>query len=71
MVETMKQKLWWKGMDSAVKNHVAACATYKKFKKSRTKYGKIPVKDVTQEVTPWKSVQIDSIGPYSDTTCTG
>ena len=33
MVETMKQKLWWKGMDSAVKKHVAACATCKKFKK--------------------------------------
>ena len=71
MVETMKQKLWWKGMSADIKRHVVACATCKKFKKSRTKYGKLPVKDVTQEVIPWDTVQIDSIGPYSITTCTG
>ena len=70
MYNTIKQKLWWKGMSVDIKKHVAACATCKKFKKSRTKHGKLPVKDVTQEVIPWDTVQIDSIGPYSITTCT-
>ena len=71
MYNTIKQKLWWKGMSADIKRHVAACATCKKFKNSRTKHGKLPVKDVAQEVIPWDTVQIDSIGPYSITTCTG
>ena len=56
MVAIMQQKLWWKGMDIAVKNHVAVCETCKKFKNSRTKYGKLHIKDVSQEVTAWNTV---------------
>ena len=54
-------------MDTAIQKHVAACETCRKFKKSRTKYGKLHVKDVSQEVIPWDMVQIDTIGPYSVT----
>ena len=50
MANTIKQKLWWHGMDTAIQRHVAACETCRRFKKSRTKYGKLPVKDVSQEV---------------------
>ena len=58
-------------MSTTIRNHVATCETCKKFKKSRRKYGKLPVKDVTDEVTPWETVQIDTIGPYSLTTKDG
>ena len=71
MESTIRQKLYWKGMTSDIKYFVKSCETCKKFKKSRQKYCQLPLKDVSQEITPWDVVQIDTIGPYSVTTSTG
>ena len=58
-------------MTSDIKYFVKSCETCKAFKKCRQKYGQLPLKDVSQEITPWDVVQIDTIGPYSVTTNTG
>ena len=58
-------------MTDDCKHFVKTCHTCKKFKKNRQKYGKIPLKDITQDFIPWDVVQIDSIGPYSITTKEG
>ena len=63
MENTIRQKLYWKGMTSDIKYFVKTCETCKKFKKSRQKYGQLPLKDVSQEITPWDVVHIDTIGP--------
>ena len=54
-----------------IQKYVANCVTCKKFKKSRKKYGKLPVKEVNDEIIPWETVQIDTIGPYSFVTKDG
>ena len=56
MTQTIKKKLWWKGMSAQIKEYVASCVTCKKFKKSRKKYGKLPVKEVNDEIIPWETV---------------
>ena len=54
--------------DSPNPKYVSNCVTYKKFKKSQKKYGKLPVKEVTDEIIPRETVQIATIGPYPITT---
>ena len=49
-------------MTGDIKHFVKTSNTCKKFKKSRQKYGKLPLKDVKQETIPWDVVQIDTIG---------
>ena len=68
---TIRKKLYWRGMTGDIKHFVKTCNTCKKFKKSRQKYGKLPLKDVKQETIPWDVVQIDTIGPYTITSNTG
>ena len=59
MTKTIKKKLWWKGMNSQIQKYVDSCVTCKKFKKSRKKCGKLPVKEINDEIIPWETVQID------------
>ena len=69
--QTTRQKIYWKGMTEDIKHFVKTCHTCKKFKKNRKKYGKLSLKDITQDYIPWDAVQIDTIGPYSITTSKG
>ena len=68
---TIRKKLYWRGLSGDCTHFVKTCKTCKKFKKSRQKYGKLPLKDVQQEIIPWDVVQIDTIGPYTITSNTG
>ena len=58
-------------MASDIKYFVKTCETCKKFKKNKQKYGQFPFKDVSQQITPWDVVQINTIDPYSVTTSAG
>ena len=62
--KNIEQKLWWKGI-STIRSHVKECITCKNFKKLHQKYEKLTVKEVIEEVIPWDTVQIDTIGIYS------
>jgi len=50
-------------MEDEIKQFVKKCKTYQRFKKQKKKYGELPPKDV--ELTPWDTVYIDLIGPYT------
>ena len=63
MYQTMKMHLQWPGLKSDIENFVASCKTCQIWKKNTNAYGKLPVKDPIAE--PWHTVQIDTIGPYS------
>ena len=64
-VQTMEATLYWDNMETDVSKFIKTCSTYQRFKKSKKKYGKLPSKEVT--MTPWETVCIDLIGPYTVT----
>ena len=44
---------------------VQTCKTCQQFKKTRKKYGKLPVKDhESDSTTPWSKIAVDLIGPW-------
>lgn len=55
---------YWHGLKYQAKQVSKLCITCQSFKKRRTKYGQVPAKVVT-DVTPWNTVHIDLIGPYT------
>ena len=62
--ETLCAVMYWRGMRAQVRQHVKTCDRCQKGKpKQRRKYGHLPPK--IAEVTPWKSVCVDLIGPYT------
>ena len=52
MEQTIRAKLYWKDMTGDIKHFVKTCHVCKKFKKNRKKYGQLPLKDITQDMTP-------------------
>ena len=65
MYKTMAATLYWDNMETDVSKFIKTCSTCQRFKKSKKKYGKLPPKEVT--MTPWETVCIDLIGPYTVT----
>ena len=61
--ETIKATMYWPGMTSQIRKHVKYCPRCQKGKKRKAKYGKLPTK--IAEVTPWRCVCVDLIGPYT------
>jgi len=61
--ETISAALYWPGMRSQVRSHVKRCHRCQMGKKRRRQYGKLPSK--IAQVVPWRSVQVDLIGPYT------
>ena len=61
--ETLTAVMWWPGMQSHTRKHVKSCDRCQKGKSRKRKYGKIPPK--LAEVTPWRTVCVDLIGPYT------
>ena len=59
----------WPGLTKHVHDKCHYCDTCQKFKKKHLKYGKLPPK--LAESTPWDSVCVDCIGPYTVETETG
>ena len=55
--------MYWRSLRSDVRRHVKTCERCQKGKKRKRQYGKLPAK--TAVVTPWQSVCVDLIGPYT------
>ena len=60
---TINRHFTWKNLKQTVKDVCGKCETCKRTKRRTSKYGKIPVKD--PEGTPWQTVCVDLIGPYT------
>ena len=61
--ETIKQHLYWPGLQDEVKAAVTKCATCQKRKKQIRKFGHLPEK--VAEAEPWEKLCVDLIGPYT------
>ena len=61
--ETLSAALYWPGMRKQVRAHVKRCHRCQVGKKRKRKCGKLPPK--IAETTPWKTVSVDLIGPYT------
>ena len=68
LTKTLTEVCYWKGLANQGKQHHAKqCKKYQTFKKWCSKrYGKLPPKD-TGQLTPWHTVHVDLIGPYTKT----
>ena len=62
---TLRIPFHWKGMQPQIQAFTKTCHKCQVSKKQRKKYGKLPPKQA--EVTPWKRVNVDLIGPYNIT----
>ena len=62
--ETLKQHLYWPGLQEDVKAIVLLCPTCQKSKKETQKYGHLPAKEAEVAV-PWERLCVDLIGPYT------
>ena len=61
---TIAQHFYWKGLRTQVVSHCRQCSVCQATKKTNAKYGLLPAKR-EPEVSPWKTLCIDLIGPYS------
>ena len=59
---TIAQHFFWPTLRSDVRAHVKKCGTCQRCKKSKLKYGHLPVKEA--EATPWDQLSVNLIGPY-------
>ena len=55
--------MYWKGMRTTIRSIVKSCRTYQVKKKQKLKYGHLPPKTII--TTPWRTVCIDLVGPYT------
>ena len=56
MLATMKQKFHWKGLTYAIEKSIKNYKICEEFKKTKHKYGKLPLKDMSIEIIPWNQV---------------
>ena len=70
MEATLRQTFWWRNLRADVENHVRTCKKCQLNKKSRKKYGHLPVKDL-ENIVPWNRVNVDLIGPLTVKTPSG
>ena len=64
LAKTLTEVCYWKGLANQAKQHAKRCKICQTFKKLSKRYGKLPPKDVGQ-LTPWHTVHVDLIGPYT------
>ena len=60
---TITQHFTWNNLRKTVKEVCSKCHTCQLTKRSDAKYGKLPAK--IAETTPWETLCVDLIGPYS------
>ena len=60
--ESIKQHLYWPGLQDNCKALTKTCLTCQLSKKQQRKYGHLPVK--AAETNPWEMLCVDLIGPY-------
>jgi hypothetical protein len=61
--QTIRIHLTWPKLHGDVEKMCKSCKTCQLTKKTKIKYGKLPPK--VAEVTPWDTLCIDLIGPYT------
>ena len=61
--ETMQATMYWKGMRTTIRSITKSCRTCQVNKKRKPKYGHLPPKTVI--TTPWRSLCVDLVGPYT------
>ena len=61
--ETIAASMYWRSLRSNVRKHVRKCSSCQLGKKRKRHYGRLPPKEA--KTTPWKSVCVDLIGPYT------
>ena len=64
LYNTLKGVCYWTGMKNETRSFVKRCSVCQKGKKRKRKYGHLPPKNVGT-LTPWDTVHVDLIGPYS------
>ena len=69
LLQTLKQNFIWPKMQSHIHEFTKSCDVCQKRKSNRKSYGKLPISDI--HITPWKTVCVDLIGPYSLTDGSG
>jgi len=62
MEATIKQNFSWKRLQEEVEQYVKKCHKCQLTKKNKKKYGHLPPREA--DVTPWKRVNVDLVGPY-------
>ena len=63
MYKTIGQTVYWPGLEAQCRHLVKHCKMCQLSKRLRSKYGKLPPKDV--DLRPWNTVCIDCVGPLS------
>ena len=63
LAKTIGQTMIWPGLTNHSKQHCHRCKNCQKNKKKWDKYGHLPAKEA--ETTPWKTVCVDCVGPYT------
>ena len=63
MTKTIQMHFTWPGLSKDVENLCKRCRTCQLTKKTKKKYGHLPPKEA--EATPWDTLCIDLIGPYT------
>ena len=63
---TIKETCYWNGLQNQAKTFVKTCKVCQEYKKKK-KYGHLPLKDIDDKLTLWKTVHLDLIGPYTVT----
>jgi transposase InsO family protein len=66
---TIRQHFTWPKLREHVNDFCRTCQQCQIYKRQRKKYGHLPA--TRAEVTPWRRVNVDLIGPYSVTTPNG
>ena len=63
LYKTLNRRFYIKGLRHKVNQLVRRCSICQKYKKAKRKYGKLPAKQ--SETTPWDTVCVDLVGPYT------
>jgi hypothetical protein len=61
--EMMRSMMYWKGMHTIIQGYIKTCRSCQVNKRHSQKYGHLPQKLVI--TTPWKTLCVDLIGPYT------
>jgi hypothetical protein len=61
--ETMRSLMYWKGMCTTIQSYIKSCRSCQVNKRHSQKYGHLPPKLAI--TTPWKTLCVDLIGPYT------
>jgi hypothetical protein len=65
MQQTILQHFTWASLRKDVENLVRTCKTCQHYKRQSKKYGKLPAKEQEENILPWSTIAVDTIGPWT------